>query len=134
MMNEESTISFLNKYGTNLVGASDQFSSFDAEDDNYIVEIKNRRAYYAIKVIECNKLYSNHQKAMLAGKEFLYVVTDERGVYIFNMTKNINELVTTTKPITLLVSATTDFKRSKKCNKYFYELPVKMSKIIKNEL
>lgn len=131
-MNEESTIIFLNQYGTNLVGASDQFSSFDAEDDNYIVEIKNRRAYYSEKQIECLKLFKNFQKAQLKSKTFLYVVTDSEGFHIFNISNNMRA-ITSKPPTEVSCPASTDFNDKSKIIKYTYNLPESMAKTIKNE-
>ena len=93
-MTEQSTIDFLNsKVGTKLSLVSDIYSSYDASDDNYIVEIKNRRAYYRDKLIEAMKLYKNYQASQLSNKQFLYVVTDEKGVWVFNISKNIKVVV-----------------------------------------
>ena len=68
-MNEKSTIDFINSnYGTNLILCKDSFSSYDAEDSNYIVEIKNRRKYYSDKLIECIKMFKNYQLSQLKDK------------------------------------------------------------------
>ena len=131
-MNEESTIKLLNTLGTNLVGASDQYSSYDAEDSNYIVEIKNRRAYYSDKQIECLKLFANYQKAEIKGKHFLYVVTDEKGMHIFNITKDIEE-ITSGAPLKIQCPVSTDFILNRKITKYTYNLPESMAKTITNE-
>jgi len=65
-MTEQSTIDFLNsKVGTKLSLVSDKYNSYDASDDNYIVEIKNRRAYYKDKQIEALKLYKNYQEGTI---------------------------------------------------------------------
>lgn len=126
-MDELTTIQFLNtKYGTSLSLSEDRFSSYDAEDFNYIAEIKNRREYYSDKLIECYKLFGNYQKAQLKGKMFIYVVTDERGVYIFNITKNIDRIVAR-KPIPFDCPATTDFNRNNRLTKYSYTLTEDMA-------
>tara|TARA_R110000787_G_scaffold155940_1_gene269821 strand:+ start:294 stop:698 length:405 start_codon:yes stop_codon:yes gene_type:complete len=121
-MTEQSTVDLINKnYGTMLVLKKDKFSSYDAEDDNYIVEIKNRRSYYSAKIIEANKLFSNYQKSQIKGKIFLYIVTDDKGVYVFNINNNIDaivksELNKTNCPIN------TDFGNKQKIVKYAYNL------------
>ena len=121
-MTEQSTVDLINKnYGTMLVLKKDKFSSYDAEDDNYIVEIKNRRSYYSAKIIEANKLFSNYQKSQIKGKIFLYIVTDDKGVYVFNINNNIDaivksELNKTNCPIN------TDFSNKQKIVKYAYNL------------
>ena len=127
-MTEQSTIDFLNKkVGTKLSLVSDKYSSYDASDDNYIVEIKNRRAYYRDKLIEAMKLYKNYQASQLSNKQFLYVVTDEKGVWVFNISKNIKAVVK--MPVEgIECPKTTDFKYNDKIIKYSYVLPELMSK------
>ena len=127
-MTEQSTIDFLNsKVGTKLSIVSDKYSSYDASDDNYIVEIKNRRAYYRDKLIEAMKLYKNYQASQLSNKQFLYVVTDEKGVWVFNISKNIKAVVK--MPVEgIECPKTTDFKSNDKIIKYSYVLPELMSK------
>jgi len=127
-MTEQSTIEFLNsKVGTKLSLVSDKYSSYDASDDNYIVEIKNRRAYYRDKLIEAMKLYKNYQASQLSNKQFLYVVTDEKGVWVFNISKNIKAVVK--MPVEgIECPKTTDFKSNDKIIKYSYVLPELMSR------
>ena len=126
-MTERSTVEILNIVsGTNLVLCKDEFSSYDAEDDNYIVEIKNRRKYYKEKLIEASKLYANFQKAEIARKKFLYVVTDEEGVWVYNITNAMKAVVNL--PIRAIeCPMTTDFGRNDKITKYSYVLPEDMA-------
>jgi len=133
-MTEQSTIDFLNnKVGTKLSLVSDKYSSYDASDDNYIVEIKNRRAYYRDKLIEAMKLYKNYQASQLSDKQFLYVVTDEKGVWVFNISKNIKAIVK--MPVKAKeCPKVTDFECSNEyIIKYSYLLPELMSKHIEYE-
>ena len=127
-MTEQSTIDFLNnKVGTKLSLVSDTYSSYDASDNNYIVEIKNRRAYYKDKMIEAMKLYKNYQASQYSNKQFLYVVTDEKGVWVFNISKNIKSIVT--MPLKgMECPKTTDFKSNDKIIKYSYVLPESIAK------
>ena len=127
-MTEQSTIDFLNsKVGTKLSLVSDTYSSYDAIDNNYIVEIKNRRAYYKDKMIEAMKLYKNYQASQYSNKQFLYVVTDEKGVWVFNVSKNIKSIVT--MPLKgMECPKTTDFKSNDKIIKYSYVLPESIAK------
>lgn len=121
-MNEQSTIDLMNsRYKTKLILCRDKFSSYDAEDSRYIVEIKNRRKYYREKLIECFKLFKNYQVSQLKGKAFIYVVTDEQGIYIFNITKNIDKILSS-KPIAFECPKTTDFNNNDKITKYSYVL------------
>jgi len=132
-MTEQSTIDLLNSIkGINLSLASDTYSCYDAFDVNYIVEIKNRRKYYSDKIIEAMKLFTNYQESQIKGKTFLYVVTDEKGVWVFNISKNIASIVET--PVKAFrCPKTTDFKNNSKINKYSYILPESMAKHIEYE-
>jgi hypothetical protein len=132
-MTEKSTIDLLNRIkGINLSLASDTYSCYDAFDVNYIVEIKNRRKYYSDKIIEAMKLFTNYQESQIKGKTFLYVVTDEKGVWVFNISKNIASIVET--PVKAFrCPKTTDFENNSKINKYSYILPESMAKHIEYE-
>jgi len=121
-VNESTTIEFLNQLEYfNLKKSDDKYSSFDAFDKGVLVEIKNRREYYREKMIECDKLFVNYKKAQLYGKKFLYIVTDAKGVWIYNITKNI-ELIIKSQPIAIYCPATTDIKGNNKITKYVYKL------------
>ncbi len=126
-MNEQSTIDLINLVsGTKLVLCKDKFSSYDAEDDTYIVEIKNRRKYYKEKLIEASKLYVNFQKSQILKRKFLYVVTDEKGIWVYNITNAIKVVVNL--PIRAIeCPMTTDFNRNSKIIKYSYVLPEDMA-------
>ena len=130
-MNEQTTIELINKqFKTNLILVDYQFCDFDAEDENYIVEIKNRKEFYQDKLIECVKLFKNYQNSQIKNKDFLYIVTDEKGVYVFNISKNIDE-ITSTKMYNTIQPETTEFNSSKQINKFVYFLDTKLSKQIK---
>jgi len=130
-MNEQTTIELLNKeFKTNLILSENQFCDYDAEDKNYIVEVKNRKEFYTDKLIECVKLFKNYQNSQIKNKDFLYIVTDEKGVYVFNITKNIDE-ITSGKMYKTLQPETTEFNSTKEINKFVYFLDIKLSKQIK---
>lgn len=122
-MTEKETINLLNLVsGTLLVLCKDKYSSYDALDPNYIVEIKNRRKYYKEKLIEASKLFINYQKAQITGKKFLYVVTDEKGVWVYNVSNAIKLIVNL--PIKgIECPMSTDFDKNDKITKYSYVLP-----------
>jgi hypothetical protein len=120
-MNEKETVDRLNKEGTNLTLVKGKFNSYDAEDNNYIVEIKNRREYYSEKLIEAFKLFKNFQMSQILNKSFLYVVTDSKGLYIYNISKDIDKILS--KPIKAIkCPKSTDFKNKEKIIKYSYTL------------
>ena len=122
-MTEKSTIELINNVsGTLLVLCKDKYSSYDALDSNYIVEIKNRRKYYKEKLIEASKLFINYQKAEIAGRKFLYVVTDKKGVWVYNVSNTI-ELIVSLPIKGVECPITTDFDKNDKMIKYSYVLP-----------
>ena len=130
-MNEQTTIELINKqFKTNLILVDYQFCDFDAEDENYIVEVKNRKEFYQDKLIECVKLFKNYQNSQIKNKDFLYIVTDEKGVYVFNISKNIDE-ITSTKMYKTIQPESTEFNSTNKVNKFVYFLDTKLSKQIK---
>ncbi len=121
-MSEQETIDLINKrFDLNLVLSKYEFNDYDAENENYIVEIKNRRKFYDDKIIECMKLFKNYHNAELKEKSFLYIVTDEEGVYIFNISKNISRIIES-KIIKTLQPRNTDFDNNNKMVKYVYFL------------
>ncbi|MAK37336.1 MAG: hypothetical protein CMC15_14370 [Flavobacteriaceae bacterium] len=126
-MNELSTISLINKHNsTRLRLVKDKHCSYDAEDDLHIVEIKNRRSYYPTKMIEAMKLFANYQKAQLKNKFFIYVVTDEKGLYTFNISKHIDTIIASGL-VKKEQPSKTDFKGSKTIIKYYYNLDEELS-------
>ncbi len=131
IMTEQDVINIINsKYKTCFKLVSDQYSSYDAEEDRYIIEIKNRRSYYPTKIIEILKMVSNYRKAQLLDKTFLYAVSDKKGIYIFNINNNIDNIIKL--PVTKKYQpVTTDFGSSKKIIKLTYELDESMATIIR---
>tara|TARA_R100000951_G_scaffold14549_1_gene11465 strand:+ start:114 stop:503 length:390 start_codon:yes stop_codon:yes gene_type:complete len=129
-MNEKLTLEYINnEYNLNAYLVKDEFSSYDAECKDYIIEIKNRRKYYKDKLIEANKLFANYNKAQIKNKDFLYLVTDDKGVYVFNISKNIKEIISQDL-IPKDCPATTDFNNNRKIIKYNYLLNENLCKKI----
>lgn len=96
--------------------------TYDAENSKCIVEIKCRSNYYNEKLIETIKLFKNLQTAQIQNKLFLYVVKDKKGIWICNISSNINAILQTTIqekkcPIT------TEFSNNKYITKYCYFIP-----------
>lgn len=71
----------------------DEYSTYDFESDNLIIEVKHRFKAYSTKMVETMKLSVNYQKSQLINKTFIYIVVDENGLTLFNITKNINEII-----------------------------------------
>jgi len=127
-MNQKQTVNFINKTsGTKLIEHTDEFSSYDAFDDNYIVEIKNRRANHKDPFLEVNKTVINMKKAKDQNKDYLYIQADGTGVYVFNISKL--DLDSIPKRF-YNVPATTDFNNKKRIDKEFWVLKKSYATII----
>ena len=83
-----------NTYNGKIKAVSDEFSTYDFEGDNVIVELKHRFKAYDTKMIETMKLSVNYQKSQLMKKTFFYIVIDENGLSLFNINNNINKIIT----------------------------------------
>jgi hypothetical protein len=75
--------------GLDLVEVTDPYSSYDAENERYIVEVKSRDKQYRSWAIEKKKFDSNIIKCMEKNKAFVYL-TEYKGKI---MTWNIHKLV-----------------------------------------
>jgi|TARA_R100000995_G_scaffold79729_1_gene50965 hypothetical protein len=75
--------------GLDLQEHIDPYSTYDAENDRYIVEIKSRTAEYDSWIIEKKKFDSNIIKSVETGKTFVYL-SEYNGKI---MTWNIHRLV-----------------------------------------
>jgi hypothetical protein len=112
--NEKDILDLVNKeFGINLKWNDYEYNRFDAEDKNYIVEIKDRNKYYDNTMIEFDKYSFNIKYAELAKKKFIYVVRVDGNIYIFNLSKNDTTFGWEWK----LIEATTNFKNRKKIKK-----------------
>lgn len=127
-MNQKQTVNFINKTsGTKLIEHTDEFSSYDAFDDNYIVEIKNRRANHKDPFLEVNKTVINMKKAKDQNKDYLYIQADGTGVYVFNISKLDLDAI----PKRFYnVPVTTDFNNKERVNKEFWVLKKSYATII----
>lgn len=116
-------VEYINKaVNINLTLATDTFSSYDAEDDNYIVEVKDRNKYYPDKMLEDFKFLNCCKIAQEKGKQFLYIVRDPKGVWIFNCSKYIQDIVNF-KRIEIPCPINTEFGNNNKTNKSIILLP-----------
>tara|TARA_R110000824_G_scaffold41522_2_gene123476 strand:+ start:3960 stop:4361 length:402 start_codon:yes stop_codon:yes gene_type:complete len=125
-MTEAKTKGLLNSlFDLKLKKAKGKFCSYDAEDSKHIVEIKNRRSYYPTKMIEASKLFTNFQKAQKLNKYFIYVVTDKKGLFIFNISNRIDDIIALGIQKSEQPSST-DFNIRTPIYKYYYNLPEDM--------
>ena len=84
---EKEIIKSINKkFNVELIESHSPYMRYDAENNNYIVEIKKRHKYYEDTVIEFEKYCWNKEYSKLKNKEFLYVVQYLQIIYIFNIT------------------------------------------------
>jgi len=75
--------------GLDLIEVEDQFSTYDAESDTYIVEIKSRDKEYSSWIIEKKKFESNLIASVEKTKKFIYLTEYNKKI----MTWNIHKLV-----------------------------------------
>ena len=71
----------------NLKKPTAKYLQFDAYDQNYIIEIKARKAFYEKQIIEFSKFSFNSYYAKLNAKKFIYAVYINSDIYIFNISK-----------------------------------------------
>lgn len=129
---EQGLIDFINNsFNTSLRLSDNEFSTYDAESNNYLAELKIRNKYYDTKMIEALKLFSNYQASQIKGKDFIYIVKDPKAIYVFNISKIIDTVVGG-DVVVLNCPKTTLFKHKNKIKKYSYILKESLAeKIIK---
>ena len=75
----------------NLEEPEDQFSPFDFECKNYIIEVKCRSQVWDPWFIEKIKYDSNTEISERLQKDFIFLTEVERTVYLYNISKRIRE-------------------------------------------
>jgi len=116
-------IDYINKaVNIKLTLSNDQYSFYDAEDDNYIVEVKDRAKYYKDKMLEEYKFLKCCAIAQEKGKQFLYIVRDPKGVWIYNCSKYIQDIIDF-KRLDMPCPVNTEFGNNGKINKVIILLP-----------
>ena len=127
-MTQSETIQFLNnKKNLKLEEHLDQYNSYDAFDDSYLVEIKNRTSEYKDPFLEVNKTLVNLKKAKEENKHYIYVQQDNTGVYVFNVSKL--DLKSIYRRF-FDVPASTLFENKERLNKEFWVLNKSLATII----
>jgi hypothetical protein len=117
------------KTGIDFTLCEEEFSPYDAYNNDYIVELKIRKVKYKTKAIEVGKCYNLEQIAQVQSKKALYIVGDLTGIYIFNITDKIKDLLSM-KIERIKMPNTTESSNKVMINKYVYMLPNEMSKKI----
>ena len=64
---------------------TNQFEHYDAENHNFIVEIKSRDYRYADWLIEKYKYEENMELARISNRMFVYVTEFDGDIYVWNM-------------------------------------------------
>lgn len=126
----EKEIEMLEQINTRLGGnaslVSSKYNSYDAVSDKYIIEFKYRDKYYPTKMIEASKLYINYQASQLKNRDFLYVVKDPKGMFVYNISKLIHTKIDYL-PVPMKCPKNTEFRKSSKIIKFTYMLPDSMA-------
>ena len=109
--------------GLDLVEVSDPYSSYDAENERYIVEVKSRDKKYDSWIIERKKFDSNLLYSMNKNKMFVYLTEHKGKIMTWNIHNLLNSLYDFgwTK---MELPATTEFDDKEKIQKevgYLYE-------------
>ena len=63
----------------------DEYCTYDAEDSDYVVEVKVRKKWYPDCLIQYDKYDANNREAERSGREFLYIVATSTDIYVFNI-------------------------------------------------
>ena len=99
----------------------DEYSDYDCETDNAIIELKIRDTYYPTKMIELDKLVRCLEIAKTKNKNFVYVVQDPKGVYYLDITKNSSNILNS--PASKIpCPKTTEFSNNNKIDKLVYNI------------
>ena len=114
--------------GLDLVEVSDPYSSYDAENGRYIVEVKSRDKKYDSWIIERKKFDSNLLYSMNVNKMFVYLTEHNGKIMTWNIHNLLNSLYDFgwTK---MELPATTEFDVKEKIQKevgYLYEVDAKI--------
>lgn len=117
-MNEEELLDWLNKTfeRLQLVKTKDKCCRWDAENANYVVELKARRAHYDTQIIEWSKYEAVTEEAESSGRRALYVASTPEEILIFDLTQLGSELYRFNWENKYL-PATTDFGSTQKITK-----------------
>ena len=78
--------------GLDLVEVSDPYSSYDAENERYIVEVKSRDKKYYSWIIERKKFDSNLLYSMNKNKMFVYLTEHNGKIMTWNIHNLLNSL------------------------------------------
>ena len=131
-MEEEQVVNFLNDLYQNTMGKlvmpEDEYSSYDAENYYYLVEIKSRDTKYDSWIIQEDKYKTNLTLAAESGRKFIYLNEYKQNIHTWNITDLTNSEYNfnwTTRPMPI----TSRFENKNNKNKrvgYLYEADAKV--------
>tara|TARA_R110000803_G_C11693721_1_gene284398 strand:- start:52 stop:459 length:408 start_codon:yes stop_codon:yes gene_type:complete len=108
----------------NLKNTTNEFSYYDATNQHYIIEYKIRFKHYNEQFIQVDKLYNLLMIAEYQNKIPVYIVSDPKGIFIYNLNKNKGYFLNS-KIEVIKSPYQTEFKKNKKIDKYYYLLTEK---------
>ena len=68
---------------------TDEYCSFDLENNDFIIEVKWRTQHYDDQIFEEIKLHKNLQTGLATNRDFIYLVRTTKGVYCWPITKMV---------------------------------------------
>jgi len=74
-----------------ITATEETYCRWDAESDEYLVELKARRTHYPTQIIEYCKLDALMDEAGKEGKEVMYIASTPQIILVFNITKLCSE-------------------------------------------
>ena len=104
-----------------IVPATNQYSDYDCETDNAIIELKVRDKFYETKMLELDKMVRCLDIAKNKQKNFVYVVQDPQGIYYADITKDSKSIVMK-GAVKIPCPKTTEFSNNNKVDKLVYNI------------
>lgn len=87
-MNEKELLQLVNEfYGSSLIKCEDQFSRWDADDEQHVVELKCRETHYDTQIIEYIKYDAVMQEANKSERVALYIASTPEEILVFDLTQ-----------------------------------------------
>jgi len=91
-MNEQELLELVNEtHKWELKKTAQTFCRWDAENEDYIVELKARSTHYPTQIIEYGKFDALMEESGKTGKEALYIASTPKLVMCFNITELCTE-------------------------------------------
>ena len=114
-----------NKFGWDLYPIDDEFSCWDSQSADVIVEFKFRNTSYVNKYIQVDKFYKLLMACDYYDKLAYYIVRDSGKFHYYNLNCLKDELLNSKIKIAKAPYSTEFKDKTKKIDKYFYILEPK---------